>query len=269
MRRAAIGAVVVGGVVAALLAATAQAAPGPNLVVNGSFDAGTSGFTSSYAVSTSLGNPATIGVGTDSHELNPYWAFLPRPHERERPDAARERLDERRRDGLVGAASGHARHGLHLLRLDDEPLPAAGRAPLPRRRPARRSGDDRPRSVAAGAGSHSPGARAAQARRRSRSSTRAPHSGATTSRSTTSPSKRAPPGAARRSASRRSRARSPPPRRRSPRAGARSRTSRSPPRSRSSSSSRPSSSTTPSTRTTPRSAPGGRGVSAGSSGCGG
>ncbi len=73
MRRAAIGAVVASGVAAALLAASAQASSGPNLVVNGSFDAGTSGFSSSYAVSTSLGSPATIGVGTDSHELNPYW----------------------------------------------------------------------------------------------------------------------------------------------------------------------------------------------------
>ena len=73
MRRAAIRTLVAGGVVAGLLAASASAASGPNLVVNGSFDTGTSGFTSSYAVATSLGSPGTIAVGTDSQALNPSW----------------------------------------------------------------------------------------------------------------------------------------------------------------------------------------------------
>jgi len=71
--RRAIRTLVSGGVVAALLAASAAAAPGPNLAVNGSFDSGTSGFKSSYVIATSLGSPGTIAVGTNSQALNPNW----------------------------------------------------------------------------------------------------------------------------------------------------------------------------------------------------
>jgi hypothetical protein len=62
-----------GGLVAGFLAASASAASGPDLVINGSFESGTSGFTSSYAISPSLGSPGTIAVGTDSQALNPSW----------------------------------------------------------------------------------------------------------------------------------------------------------------------------------------------------
>lgn len=62
------------GLTAALAAAATAHAAAPNLIANGSFDKGLSGFTTGYAVSTSLGNPDTIAVGTDSHLLNGYWA---------------------------------------------------------------------------------------------------------------------------------------------------------------------------------------------------
>ena len=74
MRRTLIRALTAVGFAAGLLTAAAHAGSGPNLVVNGSFDSGASGFTSSYTESTNLGNPGTFGVGTDSHVLNGYWA---------------------------------------------------------------------------------------------------------------------------------------------------------------------------------------------------
>jgi hypothetical protein len=66
--------VLCGCVVASFLAAGANAASGPNLVVNGSFDAGTTGFTTSYTIAPSLGPPATLAVGNDPHLLNGGWA---------------------------------------------------------------------------------------------------------------------------------------------------------------------------------------------------
>ena len=60
-------------VLAGAAGSTARAAAGPNLVVNGSFDAGTTGFTTGYTPSTSLGPPASLDVASNPQTLNGAW----------------------------------------------------------------------------------------------------------------------------------------------------------------------------------------------------
>ena len=61
---------------AALLGLQASAAFAANLIVNGDFAAGNTGFSSEYAFSSNLGNQGFYDVGTDPHADNGGWSYI-------------------------------------------------------------------------------------------------------------------------------------------------------------------------------------------------
>ena len=131
-----LGLVMAVGLSAASLAAASasrgSSAPGHSLLANGSFESGTSGFTTQYSTTEGLGPAQTVGVGTNPSAFNGPWQPFADHTTGHGSMLAGQRKQHPEPVRLVGDGRRRRRGHLHLDGLGGEPVHGPGPAPVRR-----------------------------------------------------------------------------------------------------------------------------------------